>query len=86
VALLSVLLSESLHDVVGCTSMKTPEDELSHKIDDALVKIEQLHHSLPPLDRPPKTHDREHLDRLGNAVREYYRLLKKAKERWEDGP
>jgi hypothetical protein len=61
------------------------EDELSRKIDDALVKIEQLHHSLPPLDKVPKVHDREHLDRLGEAVREYYRLLKKAKERWENG-
>jgi hypothetical protein len=59
------------------------KDELSRKIDDALVKSEQLHHSLPALDKVPKAHDREHLDRLGEAVREYYRLFKKAKERWE---
>jgi hypothetical protein len=46
--------------------------------------FQQLHHTLPPLDKVPKPHDREHVDRLCEVVREYYRLLKKAKERWED--
>jgi hypothetical protein len=59
--------------------MKPHEDELSREIDEALADIQQLHYSLPPLDRPPKKHDREHLNQLGEAVREYYRLLKKAK-------
>jgi hypothetical protein len=61
------------------TNKLADEDELSHELDEALANIEQLHYSLPPLDQPTKKHDREHLNQLGEAVREYYQLLKKAK-------
>jgi hypothetical protein len=47
------------------------------------VPVQQIHYSLPTLDKPPKPMSRQ---KLAEATRKYDELLKKAKERWEEQP
>jgi hypothetical protein len=63
--------------------MKDDLDDLTERLEEAYLELQEAHLTLPVFKGTPTQRDRELLDQAHEATRRYYWALEKVKKAWD---